>query len=134
MGARGTAVCRGHRGNSLTRTDSPDGCAPRGWRGGDGGRQMGDCGGDSPPGVAGPKAESGAASLRTGNPGLPSQAVRNVHLSRWEDRASFIYQFVSVMDNPGTWRHMLCAAQAAGTPPTAAGPHHSGAFSLTSNC
>lgn len=91
-------------------------------------------GGAGPPGVAGPKAESGDASPRTGNPGVPSQAVRNVYLSRWEDRASFIYQFVSVMDNSGIWRHMLCAAPAAGAPPTAPGPHHSGAFSLTSNC
>lgn len=69
------------------------------------------------PGEAGPTAEAEDVSPRTVNPSLPSQAVRNVYLSRWEDRTSFIYQFVSLIDNSGVRRHMLCAADAPPTVP-----------------
>lgn len=47
------------------------------------------------PGAAGSKEESEELSPRSTNPDLASQVVVKVYLSRWEDRTSFIYQFVS---------------------------------------
>ena len=67
------------------------------------------------------KAESEDSRPRILNSNVASQVVMEVDLSWREDRASFSYQFVSLIYNSRAWRPMLCAAGAVGAPPVVLG-------------